>query len=147
MGSLLSFHCSHNFCHGWLWDLKTPSDWATPLLNLLDVLDPALQKKFPVRTIFLFCFVSLPWYKIPNLPRAKPVLHNLPKEKEAALPLLAQALEYFSLTCLQETTFQFLPLPEYHLHHSLSDPKFHRWLFLYWNQVTGSQTSLQLWIL
>lgn len=70
-----------------------------------------LQKKFPVRTIFLFCFVPLPWSKIPNLPYAKHVLHNLPKEKDAALPFLTQALEYSSLTCLQETTYQFLPLP------------------------------------
>lgn len=39
------------------------------------------------------------------------MLQNLPKEKDAALPLLGQALWYSSLTCLQKTTFQFLPLP------------------------------------
>lgn len=44
-GSLLSFHCSHDFCQRWLRDLKNASDWATPLPNCLDVLDSELAEK------------------------------------------------------------------------------------------------------
>lgn len=56
--------------------------------------------------------------------------YNLPKDEEATLLLLTQVLEYFSLICLQETTSRLFPLPWKYLHHSPSDPRFYKWLFL-----------------
>lgn len=67
--------------------------------------------------------------------------YNLPKDEEATSPLLAQVLEYSSLTCLQETTSWLIPLTGKYMHHSLSDPRFHMWLFLNCKQAKGFQTS------
>lgn len=113
---------------------------------------PSTSRKNPSEDFYfflMFCFIL--WSKTPNIHHAKPMLHNLPKEKEAALLLLAQALEHSSPTCLHETTFQFLPLLEKHLYHSLFDPEFHTRIV--WNTATGSQTAphlirwLRIWIL